>query len=240
MIDRHAAAGLERARDRDAIERRWRALESFPEGLEYRIVYNPTTSSRSRSRESPHLFEAVGLVVLVVLVFLQTWRARLIPLVAIPVSLIGTFAVMAALGFSLNMLSLFGLVLAIGIVVDDAIVVVENVERKLGGLPPDERGADGDGRGGTAVIAIAFGLSAVFVPTAFLGGITGQFYRQFALTIALATLLSAFNSLDAQPALCAILFKPAHGARRAEPAHAACAARRSPASIAGFEGLSAW
>jgi len=155
------------------------------------------------------LFEAVALVVLVVLLFLQNWRASLIPLLAIPVSLIGTFAAMAALGFSLNMLSLFGLVLAIGIVVDDAIVVVENVERHMEhGLPPREAARKAMDEVTGAVIAIAFGLAAVFVPTAFLAGITGQFFRQFALTIAVSTMLSAFNSLTLSPALCALLLKP--------------------------------
>jgi hydrophobe/amphiphile efflux-1 (HAE1) family protein len=142
-------------------------------------------------------------------VFLQTWRASLIPLLAIPVSLVGTFAAMALFGFSLNMLSLFGLVLAIGIVVDDAIVVVENVERHIAeGLAPREATQKAMDEVTGAVIAIAFGLSAVFVPTAFLGGIAGQFYRQFALTIAVATMLSAFNSLTLSPALCALLLQP--------------------------------
>src|SRR5262249_57418786 len=145
----------------------------------------------------------------VMLVFLEAWRASLIPLVAIPVSLVGTFAAMAALGFSLNMLSLFGLVLAIGIVVDDAIVVVENVERHIAaGLAPRDAARKAMDEVTPAVIAIAFGLTAVFVPTAFLGGIAGQFYRQFALTIAVATLLSAFNSLTLSPALCALLLHP--------------------------------
>ncbi len=143
------------------------------------------------------------------LVFLQTWRASLIPLLAIPVSLIGTFAAMAAFGFSLNMLSLFGLVLAIGIVVDDAIVVVENVERHIAeGLAPRDAARKAMDEVTGAVIAIAFGLSAVFVPTAFIGGISGQFYRQFALTIAVSTMLSAFNSLTLSPALCALLLRP--------------------------------
>src|SRR5205085_834754 len=130
------------------------------------------------------LFEAIGLVVLVVLVFLQNWRAALIPLLAIPVSLIGTFGVMAAFGFSINNLSLFGIVLAVGIVVDDAIVVVENIERWIErGIPPREAAHGSMKEVTPAVIAIAFGLSAVFIPVAFVSGITGQFYRQFALTI---------------------------------------------------------
>ena len=190
-------------------------VEDFPEGLEYRIVYNPTVFVRESINSVFHtLFEAVILVVIVVLVFLQSWRATLIPLIAIPVSLIGTFAAMAVFGFSLNMLSLFGLVLAIGIVVDDAIVVVENVERHIAaGLKPREAAHKAMDEVTGAVIAIAAGLSAVFVPTAFISGISGQFYRQFALTIAVATLISAFNSLTLSPALCAILLQP-HGARK--------------------------
>src|SRR6185503_10669568 len=178
-------------------------------------VYNPTVFVRESIHEVLHtLYEAVGLVVIVVLVFLQTWRASLIPLLAIPVSLIGTFAAMAAFGFSLNMLSLFGIVLAIGIVVDDAIVVVENVERHIAlGLAPREAAHKAMEEVTGAVIAIAFGLSAVFVPTAFLGGIAGQFYRQFSLTIAVATILSAFNSLTLSPAMCALLLQP-HGAEK--------------------------
>jgi multidrug efflux pump len=195
----------------DSVERTMEELSrSFPEGLSYKIVYNPTIFVRESINEVLHtLFEAVALVVLVVLVFLQTWRASVIPLLAIPVSLIGTFAAMKAFGFSLNMLSLFGLVLAIGIVVDDAIVVVENVERHIAeGLPPREAAHRAMDEVTGAVIAIAFGLSAVFVPTAFLGGIAGQFYRQFALTIAVATILSAFNSLTLSPAMCALLLQP--------------------------------
>ena len=139
----------------------------------------------------------------------QTWRATIIPVVAIPVSLIGTFAVMQALGFSINMLTLFGLVLAVGIVVDDAIVVVENVERKLReGLSAPEAAHVTMDEVGTALVAIALVLLAVFIPTAFIGGITGMFYRQFAVTIATATIISAFNSLTLSPALCAILLKP--------------------------------
>jgi hydrophobe/amphiphile efflux-1 (HAE1) family protein len=200
----------------DAVERTIAGLsKDFPEGLEYRIVYNPTIFVRESINSVFHtLFEAVILVVIVVLVFLQSWRATLIPLVAIPVSLIGTFAAMAVFGFSLNMLSLFGLVLAIGIVVDDAIVVVENVERHIAaGQKPREATHKAMDEVTGAVIAIAAGLSAVFVPTAFISGISGQFYRQFALTIAVATLISAFNSLTLSPALCAILLQP-HGARK--------------------------
>jgi len=199
-----------------AVEHQMEELaKGFPEGIEYKIVYNPTVFVEESINEVLHtLFEAVGLVVIVVLVFLQTWRASLIPLLAIPVSLVGTFAAMAAFGFSLNMLSLFGLVLAIGIVVDDAIVVVENVERHIAaGLSPRDAAYKAMDEVTGAVIAIAFGLSAVFVPTAFLGGISGQFYRQFALTIAVATILSAFNSLTLSPAMCALLLQP-HGAEK--------------------------
>src|SRR5215468_6866639 len=200
----------------DAVEAAMKSLaKSFPEGLEYRIVYNPTIFVRESIDAVIHtLFEAIVLVVIVVLLFLQNWRASLIPLLAIPVSLVGTFAAMAVFGFSLNMLSLFGLVLAIGIVVDDAIVVVENVERHIArGLSPREAAHTAMDEVTGAVIAIAFGLSAVFVPTAFLGGIAGQFYRQFALTIAVATMLSAFNSLTLSPAMCALLLRP-HGAEK--------------------------
>jgi hydrophobe/amphiphile efflux-1 (HAE1) family protein len=187
-----------------------RLSQSFPKGLEYRIIYNPTEFIEVSIRELYiTILEAVGLVVLVILLFLQTWRAAVIPLVAIPVSLIGTFAVMQGFGFSINMLTLFGLVLSVGIVVDDAIVVVENVERKLAeGLSPLEASRVSMDEVGTALIAIALVLSAVFIPTAFVGGITGQFYRQFAITVATATVISAFNSLTLSPALAALLLKP--------------------------------
>ena len=184
--------------------------KSFPDGIEYRIIYNPTVFVRESIESVMHtLYEAIILVVIVVLLFLQNWRACMIPLMAIPVSLIGTFAAMYVFGFSLNMLSLFGLVLAIGIVVDDAIVVVENVERHIAaGMTPRAASYLAMEEVTPAVIAIAVGLSAVFVPTAFLSGLTGQFYRQFALTIAVSTLISAFNSLTLAPALCAILLRP--------------------------------
>jgi hydrophobe/amphiphile efflux-1 (HAE1) family protein len=184
--------------------------QSFPKGLEYRITYNPTEFVEVSINELYHtIAEAVILVVLVVLLFLKTWRATVIPVVAIPVSLIGTFAVMQGFGFSLNMLTLFGLVLAVGIVVDDAIVVVENVERKLKeGLTPEQAARVSMDEVGAALIAIALVLSAVFIPTAFVGGITGQFYRQFAITVATATMLSALVSLTLSPALAAKLFKP--------------------------------
>ena len=184
--------------------------KNFPQGIEYRIIYNPTVFVRESIESVVHtLYEAVILVVIVILLFLQNWRASAIPLLAIPVSLVGTFAAMYAFGFSLNMLSLFGLVLAIGIVVDDAIVVVENVERHISlGLSPREASFKAMEEVTPAVIAIAVGLSAVFIPTAFLSGLTGQFYRQFALTIAVSTLISAFNSLTLAPAMCALLLKP--------------------------------
>jgi multidrug efflux pump len=179
---------------------------------DYQIVYDTTVFIDESVKSVFHtLFEAIVLVFLVVLIFLQNWRATLIPMVAVPVSLVGTFAVMALLGFSLNNLSLFGLVLAIGIVVDDAIVVVENVERHMamGKSPRDAaRAAMTEVTG--PVIAIALVLCAVFVPTAFMAGISGQFYKQFALTIAASTIISAFNSLTLSPALCAILLQP-HG-----------------------------
>ncbi len=187
-----------------------RLAKSFPPGLHYDIKYNPTEFIQQSVDAVVHtIFEAVVLVVLVVILFLQTWRASLIPIIAIPISLIGTFAVMAAMGFSLNNLSLFGLVLAIGIVVDDAIVVVENVERNLrNGMSPRDAAHETMDEVGGALIAIAIVLSAVFIPAAFIPGISGQFFRQFAVTIAAATLISCFVSLTLSPALCAILFKP--------------------------------
>src|SRR5205085_457181 len=189
--------------------------ERFPEGLDYGIYYDTTPFIRESVRDvGKTLLEAVGLVAVVVLVFLQNWRAALIPLIAVPVAIVGTFAVMAALGFSLNNISLFGLVLAIGIVVDDAIVVVENVERWLEhGLPPREAARKAMDEVTGPVVAVALVLCAVFVPCAFIAGITGQFFRQFAITIAASTVFSAFNSLTLSPALAAILLKP-HGAKR--------------------------
>jgi hydrophobe/amphiphile efflux-1 (HAE1) family protein len=200
----------------NAVYAKMKELEQrFPEGLAYAIPYDTTLFVRESIRDViKTLFEAIGLVVIVVLVFLQSWRAALVPLLAIPVSLVGTFAVMAAAGFSLNNLSLFGLVLAIGIVVDDAIVVVENIERWVEqGYPPREAAYKAMDEVTGAVIAIAFGLSAVFIPVAFISGITGQFYRQFALTIAFSTLLSAFNSLTLSPALGALLLRPRQGTK---------------------------
>jgi len=191
----------------------------FPAGLEYRIVYNPTEFIQQSVDAVIHtLLEAVALVVLVIVVFLQKWRASLIPVLAIPVSLIGTFAVLAMLGYSLNNLSLFGLVLAIGIVVDDAIVVVENVERNLEeGLSPLEAARASMDEVGAALIAIVLVLCAVFVPTLFIGGMSGAFYQQFAVTISAATIISLIVSLTLSPALSALLLRKherTHGGNR--------------------------
>jgi NodT family efflux transporter outer membrane factor (OMF) lipoprotein len=185
---------------------------TFPEGVEYRIAYDPTVFVRESIKAVVKtLLEATLFVALVVMLFLQTWRASIIPLVAVPVSLVGTFAVMLAFGFSLNTLSLFGLVLAIGIVVDDAIVVVENVERHIAlGEPPMQATRLAMAEVSGPIIAIALVLCAVFIPTAFISGLTGQFYRQFALTIAISTVISAINSLTLSPALASRLLK-AHG-----------------------------
>jgi|CXWK01.1.fsa_nt_gi hydrophobe/amphiphile efflux-1 (HAE1) family protein len=184
--------------------------KSFPAGLKYDIIYNPTDYiQQSVDAVVLTILEAVLLVVLVVILFLQTWRAAVIPIVAIPVSLIGTLFFLAAFGFSLNNLSLFGLVLAIGIVVDDAIVVVENVERNIAqGMSPRDASIRTMDEVGAALIAIALVLTAVFVPSAFITGISGQFYRQFALTIAGATIISLIVSLTLSPALCTLLLKP--------------------------------
>ncbi len=189
--------------------------KTFPAGVDYSIVYDPTIFVRQSIREVVQtLFIAILLVVIVVMVFLQTWRASIIPLVAVPVSLVGTFAVMLMLGFSLNTLSLFGLVLAIGIVVDDAIVVVENVERHIElGAEPLQATREAMKEVSGPIIAIALVLCAVFIPTAFISGLSGQFYRQFALTIAISTVISAFNSLTLSPALASRLLLP-HGAPR--------------------------
>jgi len=181
----------------------------FPSGMDYTIVYNPTVFVEESIEAVYHtLFEAVLLVVLVVLLFLQNWRAALIPLLAIPVSLVGTFALMAPLGFSLNSLTLFGLVLAIGIVVDDAIVVVENVERHLEeGMGPKEASQKAMAEISSALLSLGLVLVAVFLPAAFIGGISGQFYQQFAITIATATMISVLVSLTLSPALCAIFLR---------------------------------
>src|SRR2546425_7862197 len=189
--------------------------KNFPDGVDFSVVYDPTVFVRHSIEAVVHtLLEAILLVVLVVIIFLQTWRASIIPLAAVPVSLIGTFAVMLALGFSINNLSLFGLVLAIGIVVDDAIVVVENVERNIPlGLSPFDATKRAMSEVTGPIVATALVLCAVFVPTAFISGLTGQFYKQFAITIAISTVISAFNSLTLSPALCAALLQP-HQARK--------------------------
>lgn len=183
--------------------------EDFPPGLEHRIVYNPTEFiSASIDAVYITIFEAILLVIIVVLVFLQSWRMAIIPLLAIPVSLIGTFAVMLILGYSLNLLTLFGLILSIGIVVDDAIVVVENVERNIEeGKSAREASKRTMNEVSNAIIGTSLVLIAVFIPSAFVPGITGQFYTQFAVTISVATILSTINSLSLSPALAAILLK---------------------------------
>ncbi|MDK2596861.1 efflux RND transporter permease subunit [Pseudoalteromonas obscura] len=193
----------------DVRETMSRLEKTFPAGMTYEIAYDPTVFVRgSIDAVIMTLMEAILLVVVVVVVFLQTWRASIIPLIAVPVSLIGTFAVMQMLGVSINTLSLFGLVLAIGIVVDDAIVVVENVERNIAdGHSPYEATKIAMTEVTGPIIAIAFVLCAVFIPTAFITGLSGQFYKQFALTITISTLISAFNSLTLSPALSAILLK---------------------------------
>jgi HAE1 family hydrophobic/amphiphilic exporter-1 len=213
--------------------------KDFPPGLDYQIVYNPTEFIEESVNEVyKTLFEAAALVALVVLIFLQSWRTALIPIIAIPVSLIGTFAVLATLGFSLNTLTLFGLVLAIGIVVDDAIVVVENVERNIrAGLTPREAAHRTMDEVGTAIVAISLVLTAVFIPTAFIPGISGRFYQQFAVTIAASTIISAFNSLTLSPALAALLLKP-HTAVRSRNPLARGVEWLSSRFNAGFDGLS--
>jgi multidrug efflux pump len=187
-----------------------RLAKEFPQGVQYHIVYNTTGFVHESLNAVVHtLFEALLLVVLVVVLFLQRWRAAVIPLAAAPVSLVGTFAVLLMLGFGLNALTLFGLVLAIGIVVDDAIVVVENVERNIAlGLSPKAATRKAMGEVTGPIVSTALVLCAVFVPTAFISGLTGQFYRQFALTIAISTVISAFNSLTLSPALAAVLLRP--------------------------------
>lgn len=196
-----------------AVEREMEKLkQNFPEDMDYLLVYDTIVFIQQSIDAVVHtLFEALGLVILVVVIFLQNWRATIIPLLAVPVSLIGTFAVMAGLGVSLNTLSLFGLVLAIGIVVDDAIVVVENVERHISeGMNAKEATRKAMSEVITPIIATALVLVAVFVPTAFISGVSGAFYKQFALTISVSTVISAFNSLTLSPALCALLLDRAH------------------------------
>ncbi len=210
---------------------------SFPSGMAYRVVYNTTDFVQQSVNEViKTLFEAVVLVVLVIILFLQTWRAAMIPVIAIPVSLIGTFFVMTAFGFSLNNLTLFGLVLAIGIVVDDAIVVVENIERYLRqGMSPREAAHKTMDEVGGALVAIALVLCAVFIPAAFIAGISGSFYRQFALTITASTVISAMVSLTLSPALAALLLKP-HGGEERSGAWATLS-RPVNAFFAGFNRL---
>ncbi|MFM0484796.1 efflux RND transporter permease subunit [Paraburkholderia strydomiana] len=183
--------------------------KDMPPGVAYKIVYDPTQFVRASIHAVVHtLLEAIVLVVLVVIVFLQTWRASIIPLVAVPISIVGTFSLLLAFGFSINALSLFGMVLAIGIVVDDAIVVVENVERNISnGLSARDATIKAMQEVSGPIIAIALTLVAVFVPLAFMSGLTGQFYKQFAMTIAISTVISAFNSLTLSPALSALLLR---------------------------------
>ena len=193
--------------------------KDFPPGVAYKVIYDPTIFvAKSVHEVITTIFIAILLVVGVVFLFLQSWRAAIIPVIAIPVSLVGTFAILYALGISLNNLSLFGLVLAVGIVVDDAIVVVENVERNLErGMQPAEAARVTMHEVGGALISIALTLCAVFVPSAFLSGISGLFFRQFAVTISASTLISCFVSLTLSPALCAVLFKahePGHKVRK--------------------------
>lgn len=185
--------------------------QSFPEGLEYDVVYDPTVFVRDSIKSVIHtLLEAVALVVVVVIIFLQRWRAAIIPLLAVPVSIVGTFALMLVFGFSINVLSLFGLILAIGIVVDDAIIVVENVERNIAeGLEPREATIKAMKEVTGPIIATTLVLLAVFIPISFISGLTGQFYKQFALTIAISTVISSFNSLTLSPAMSRLLLKPA-------------------------------
>lgn len=210
--------------------------KSFPPGVSYRIVFNPSQYIReSVDKLRDTLIEAVILVVIVVVLFLQSWRTAIIPLLAIPISLVGTFAIMAAAGFSLNNLSLFGLVLSIGIVVDDAIVVVENAERHVrAGMRPRDAAYKTMDEVGGALIGITLVLVAVFVPTAFMGGVTGQFYKQFALTVTGATVISLVVSLTLSPALCALLLKP-HSETPARTAFMRWLTRRGDRFTAAFD-----
>src|SRR6478752_9629645 len=203
------------ARDIKDKMRELRAAPDWPEGIEYDIVYDPTDFVRASVEEVVRtLFEAILLVFVVVLVFLQNWRAALIPMVAVPVSLVGTLAVMFALGYSVNNLTLFGMVLAIGIVVDDAIVVVEAVESHIAkGLAPLEATKKAMSEVGMAIVGVSLVLCAVFVPAAVVPGLTGQFFKQFAVTIAVSTVISAFNSLTLSPALCPLLLRSHHANR---------------------------
>src|SRR5258707_1211836 len=212
--------------------------KSFPSGMAYRVAYNTTEFiQQSVDEVIKTLFEAVVLVVIVIILFLQTWRAAIIPIVAIPVSLIGTFFIMATFGFSVNNLTLFGLVLAIGIVVDDAIVVVENVERYLRqGLTPAAAAHKTMDEVGGALVAIALVLCAVFIPTAFITGISGAFYRQFAPTITPSTIISATVSLTLSPALAALFLRP-HREGEDQPGLLRTVTRPLNAFFAGFNRL---
>src|SRR5579872_6511830 len=186
------------------------AKKSFPPGVDYVIPYDSTIFVTTAITDVViTLLEAIGLVILVVFIFLQNWRATLIPLLTVPVAVVGTFALFPLLGFSINITSMFGLVLAIGIVVDDAIVVVEAVQRHIDdGMAPREATIQAMKEVSAPVIAIAFILAAVFIPVAFLGGISGEIYKQFAITIAVSVLLSAFSALSLSPALAALVLRP--------------------------------
>jgi len=216
-----------------------RLAADFPPGLTHQIVYDPTEFiSESSGAVYKTIAEAILLVVIVIIVFLQSWRMAIVPIVAIPVSLIGTLAVLYAFGFSLNMLTLFGLVLAVGIVVDDSIVVVENVERNMrNGVAPRLAARRTMDEVGTAVLAISLVLVSVFVPTAFIPGISGQFYLQFAITIAVSTAISAFNSLTLSPALAGVLFRPHRDASPPRSAVARAGRRVTEAFNGGFDRL---
>ena len=196
----------------------------IPEGIKWEMAFDTTPYTRESINEVfKTLRDAVILVAMVVLVFLRNWRSSIIPMIAVPVAIVGTFAAMAAIGFSLNNLTLFGLVLAIGIVVDDAIVVVEAVEHHIeDGLSPRDATIKAMEQVSGPVIAVGLVLSAVFVPCAFISGITGQFFRQFALTISVSTVISAFNSLTLSPALAALLLKPLQKQAQRAAAALAC------------------
>ena len=215
------------ARDIKEKMKQLRAVPDWPEGIEYDIVFDPTEYVRASVKEVVKtLFEAILLVFVVVLVFLQNWRAALIPMIAVPVSLVGTLAVMFALGYSINNLTLFGMVLAIGIVVDDAIVVVEAVEFHIArGLSPLAATRKAMSEVGMAIIGVSLVLCAVFVPAAVIPGLTGQFFKQFAVTIAVSTVISAFNSLTLSPALCPILLRSHHARQGLDRQGAALPAR---------------
>src|SRR4051794_31234352 len=207
----YLAPGANAVETADAVIKYMDSVKStFPKGVDYVVPYNSTMFVRAAIKDVlVTLMEAIGLVILVVFIFLQNWRATLIPLLTVPVAVVGTFAMFPLLGFSINITSMFGLVLAIGIVVDDAIVVVEAVQRHIDdGMSPKEATARAMAEVSGPVVAIAFILAAVFVPVAFIGGISGEIYKQFAITIAASVLLSAFNALSLSPALAALLLRP--------------------------------